>query len=302
MTIIRFTILLLVLPTLTFAADLTGVWNGDDGGTYYLTQRDSRLYWYAERSPTHPAWANVFDGRVRGDSIRGNWIDVPKGRTHGEGRLEMKIEYAGNVLSITRKTGGYVGSKLTRAGYTPMAPKPEVRRPTVTPKPSQPPVASFQPKPMQRMVKEDCVSFNVRNLQRKQINGSWKIVDGNHWLFDFGSNQQEAGKALRIIRHYRMDSSCFVGRPNPSLKYLLSSGKAPAGQVAGEDCLAFNPGSVTVEQHNGRWKIVDGSHWLFDFGGNQNEARQALAVIQQHHFTYSCFVGRPNPSFTYLRR
>lgn len=302
MAILRSAFLLLLFPTLVLAADLSGTWQGNDGGTYYLTQRDNNLYWYAEHSSTHPVWAHVFDGRIHGDNIRGNWVDVPKGKTRGQGKLELKVLHSGNILKITRKTGGFGGSQLTRAGYSPSAKIPEAKKPVLSPKQTQPPVRAMPATPMQRIVKEDCVAFNWRTVQRKQINGSWKLVDGSHWLFDFGANGQEAQTALRIIRHYRVDNSCFVGRPNPSLKYMLSGGKAPAGAFSGEDCLAFNATAAKVEQHNGRWKIVDGNHWLFDFGGNQDEARQALAVIRQQHFRYSCFVGRPNPSFTYLRR
>ena len=47
---------------------------------------------------------------------------------------------------------------------------------------------------------------------------------------------------------------------------------------------------------------MSGGQWLFDFGKNETEARKALAVIKRHGFTRSCFVGRPNPDFTYLRR
>ena len=53
---------------------------------------------------------------------------------------------------------------------------------------------------------------------------------------------------------------------------------------------------------DGRWKIVDGDHWMFDFGNKQKEANQALAIIKKHGFTRSCFVGRPGPSFKYMRK
>ena len=121
-------------------------------------------------------------------------------------------------------------------------------------------------------------------------------------MFDFGSNRDEARAAFRVIRHYRLNQSCFVGRPDPSLRYLLSNGKAPVGTLRGEDCIGFDPQRITVTQANGRWKIVDGDHWMFDFGNNRQEAEQALAVIRKYGFTQSCFVGRPQPSFSYLRK
>ena len=150
--------------------------------------------------------------------------------------------------------------------------------------------------------KEDCVSFNPATTTAQQIQGSWKVVDGSHWMFDFGSKKDEAERALAIIKHYRMSQSCFVGRPQASFQYMLVGGNAPAGSFAGEDCVSFNPTTTTVQQIQGSWKVVDGSHWIFDFGNKENEARQALAIIKKYGFTRSCYVGRPGPSFSYLRK
>ncbi len=75
-------------------------------------------------------------------------------------------------------------------------------------------------------LKEDCISFNPATSQVKQINNDWKIVDGNHWMFSFGSLKAEAEQALKIIKHYSMNQTCFVGRPDPSFQYLLRSGTA----------------------------------------------------------------------------
>jgi hypothetical protein len=121
-------------------------------------------------------------------------------------------------------------------------------------------------------------------------------------MYNFGDNRQEAMQALRIIKHYRMNSSCFVGRPDPSFQYLLVNGNAPQGNMQGEDCVAFNPNTIEVKNIGGSWKIVDGSHWVFDFGGKEAEARAAFAIIKKYGFTRSCYVGRPNPSFQYLRK
>jgi hypothetical protein len=150
--------------------------------------------------------------------------------------------------------------------------------------------------------REDCISFSPQRAEVRQIQGRWKIVDGSHWMFDFGSNRAEADQALRIIKHYRMNQSCFVGRPDPSFQYMLVSGQAPQGSCPGEDCVSFNPQTAQVRQVSGRWKIVDGSHMMFDFANNKAEAEEALRIIKKYGFTRSCFVGRPDPSFEYLRK
>lgn len=99
-----------------------------------------------------------------------------------------------------------------------------------------------------------------------------------------------------------MTKSCFVGRPNPSFKYMLVNNNSPSGALRGEDCISFNPGTIAVKRFNNRWKIVDGNHWMFDFGNKRHEANQAFSIIRKYRFTKSCFVGRPDPSFTYLRK
>ena len=151
-------------------------------------------------------------------------------------------------------------------------------------------------------IREDCISFNPAKIQLKRINNRWKIVEGNHWIFDFNQNQTEAATAFRIIKRYRMNQVCFVGRPGPSFQYLLVSGASPVGAFPGEDCVSFNPATISVKRINGRWKVVDGSHWMFDFGSNYKEARLTYLIIKKYGFTRSCFVGRPGPSFQYMRK
>jgi uncharacterized protein YkwD len=148
---------------------------------------------------------------------------------------------------------------------------------------------------------EDCISFDVDRAQIRRYSASWKLVVGTLWLRDFGESEAEARKALEVIKHYGLNKQCFVGRPNPSLEYYLADGRAPAGPLAGEDCIGFNPAGLEIKKSGGRWKIAQGNNWLLDFGSSRSEAEKALAVIQAYGFTNLCYVGRPDPSFTYLR-
>ena len=193
----------------------------------------------------------------------------------------MAIEEQGRVLRALQKTGGFGGSRW-------------VRTPTAGKRTSLP-----QTNPSN---KADCLNFNPAAIRLQQVKGRWKLVEGSHWLFDFGSDRAAAQQALRVIDHYRLNRSCFVGRPDPSFSYLLAKGGVPAGPMAGEDCVAFDPADIRVSKINHRWKIVAGRRWLFDFDENETEARQALAIIKRYRFTHSCFVGRPKAEFTYLRR
>jgi len=162
-------------------------------------------------------------------------------------------------------------------------------------------VGPIRPMPFPR-VDEDCLAFNPASTTLKNIDGRWTIADGDHLLFNFGPNRAEGLQALRIIKYYQMNRSCFVGRPDPSFHYLLVNGNAPQGSMPGEECVSFNPNTIEVKNIGGSWKIVDGTHWVFDFSSKEDEARKAFAIIKKYGFTRSCYVGRPNPSFQYLRK
>jgi hypothetical protein len=67
-----------------------------------------------------------------------------------------------------------------------------------------------------------------------------------------------------------------------------------------EDCIGFNPSKLKVDYIQGRYKIVEGSNWLMDFGNNKAEATTSLQIIQKYGFNQQCFVGRPDPSMQYF--
>lgn len=173
-------------------------------------------------------------------------------------------------------------------------------------------VAMIIPKPLKPVIpqvaaillgiKEDCITFNPATAEVKNIGGRWKIVDGDHWILDFGNKKPEAEKALNIIGSYGLDKACYVGRPDPSMTYWTAGGQAPSGSLSGEDCIGFNPGNIEIKNVDGRWKIVDGSHWILDFASSQEEAETALRIMKHYGFRYICFVGRPNPSMIYFRK
>lgn len=153
-----------------------------------------------------------------------------------------------------------------------------------------------------RLELEDCISFNAANADARLINGQWKVVDGNMWLLHYGSDGTGAVKAENTIHHYGMNEQCFIGRPNPSMTYYLVNNASPAGAFSGEDCIPFTPANLAVRLINGRWKIVDGSVYVLDFGDKRNEADAALRTIKKYGFTRICYVRRPNAPMTYFRR
>jgi hypothetical protein len=115
------TLALLILVQIVSAApdqtkhDLTGVWNCDDTGTYYLRQIDNNLYWYSELGATSTTWSTTAYGIINGNTINLKWVDLPKGGTSSNGKLTLNI-VSNDELKLTQMTGGFGGSHWTRSG------------------------------------------------------------------------------------------------------------------------------------------------------------------------------------------
>jgi hypothetical protein len=152
-------------------------------------------------------------------------------------------------------------------------------------------------------LREDCLAFNLDSASVALVRGSWKIIDGSQWMFDFGNQEQQARHALGIIHYYRMDSTCFAGRPHPPMIYLLASGRAPEGSMPGEQCEPFDATRISLSQYDAEfWRILSGGQVLFDFGNREGGARQELLALSHYRFNYQCIVGSTGSSFRYLRR
>jgi len=136
-------------------------------------------------------------------------------------------------------------------------------------------------------------------VQASFVGGEWKVVDGSMWMLSFGPRMMEAQKAANIIRSYRFTQQCFVGRPNAAMAYWKRGSGVPSGSMPGQDCVTNNPDATQAVRIGGRWKVVDGSHWMLDTGSNEADARRAVDIIRYYRLNRQCFVGRPNASMTY---
>ena len=85
--------------------DLTGTWLGNDGATYYLRQVGQTVWWAGMHNGPPDgghaffnglAFTNVFQGRLTGNQIIGQWADVPRGSSLQSGNLTLQV--------ISRKT------------------------------------------------------------------------------------------------------------------------------------------------------------------------------------------------------
>lgn len=100
------------MPGLT-GLDLTGVWDCNDGGTYYLRQLDDVLWWFGEPSDYPGEWSNVAMGSIDEDIIYLDWADVPKGGNMYDGYMVLMID-SPDLLIWLDGTEGFGGSEWTR--------------------------------------------------------------------------------------------------------------------------------------------------------------------------------------------
>ena len=149
------------------------------------------------------------------------------------------------------------------------------------------------------MAPEDCIALNPAAVSATMAGGSWRVVQGPNWMLDYGSNMAAAQRAAEVIRNYQFDQQCFVKRPNATMMYWKSAGRVPNGGMIGDDCIGLNPMSAAVSFAGGAWKVVDGPHWLLDYGPDQSAANQALVVIRNYRLNRECFVMRPHASMSY---
>jgi hypothetical protein len=98
------------------AVDLTGEWRANDGGTYWIRQIGTRVWWTgfsgsANTTTMGLSFSNVFYGRISGSTIIGSWADVPRGATRSNGTLTLLIRGTANpILVRTDATGGFGAS------------------------------------------------------------------------------------------------------------------------------------------------------------------------------------------------
>ena len=83
----------LAKPSITVAqaSTMTGVWNCNDGGVYFIRRVGNQIWWYGQSSDGGTTWSNVFQGTITGNKIIGRWADVPKGNIRGYGAMTLRI-------------------------------------------------------------------------------------------------------------------------------------------------------------------------------------------------------------------
>ena len=104
--------------------ELTGAWAGNDTGTYYIRHVGDCVWWFGtevrdiELGPTSQrGFANVASGRIVGNQVDLEWVDVPLGDTVNGGGLTFIYDEERGELTLADQRGGrqpFGGTVLTR--------------------------------------------------------------------------------------------------------------------------------------------------------------------------------------------
>jgi hypothetical protein len=140
---------------------------------------------------------------------------------------------------------------------------------------------------------EQMTSFVTGGVHVDWSREEWRLAVGAATLKNFGRREADARQALRLIRDLRLNQHGTIGGQTPSLEYWLADGQPPRGPVTGLHTLPIDGASLRVEQTQTQWVVRDNQRVLFNFGEEQDDARQALAVIRKYGFTD---VGVINPA------
>ena len=145
---------------------------------------------------------------------------------------------------------------------------------------------------------EDRIPFNRTNVAAAQFGGRWKVVEGSHWMLDTGpaSGKPNARSRSSTTTSWRdvlrRPTAVRPTQPDDVLAERQRSGPVRAARPARTASLSIAINLAVVEI-GGRWKVVEGTHWLLDFGPARATRVAALALHPQARFDEICLSGDP---------
>jgi hypothetical protein len=137
-------------------------------------------------------------------------------------------------------------------------------------------------------LREDCRPFNPQALAVSDRGGAggWTITQGNRLLFSFGDKKEAAHESLEVIKAYGFNQSCFVGRPDPSMRYLKKGSSVPKitdAAIRPRDCINISNRPLSLQDNGSYWSLNAGNASLLA-ADNKDEMVQAKAIVEHYGF------------------
>jgi hypothetical protein len=85
--------------------DLTGLWQDNTGGgaIYHVRQIGNVVYWSVDATAVG-SYANVYFGEISGNTITGNWVDLPDSPSLGYGDMTLQIQSNDKFVKVSEST------------------------------------------------------------------------------------------------------------------------------------------------------------------------------------------------------
>ncbi len=86
--------------------NLTGIWKGDDGGTYYIRSIGDDVWWLGiSNRDDGKSFSNVLKGSIyeNNKTITAEWSDIPRGANKYYGTLTLSVD-SNNILQKINET------------------------------------------------------------------------------------------------------------------------------------------------------------------------------------------------------
>jgi DNA-binding winged helix-turn-helix (wHTH) protein len=106
-------VLVAVKPSPQPQFDLSGVWNGNDGGVYTIAQSGKEVNWEGASGDGGVEWTHTFRGEIQGKTVVGRFFDHPPGRSIHAGTLTVEIVDS-NRFEKVAAGAIFIGSVWTR--------------------------------------------------------------------------------------------------------------------------------------------------------------------------------------------
>ena len=238
----------------TDAGELTGAWQGDDSGVYYIRQVGDCVWWFGtelrdiEPGVTgQPGFANVASGRVIGSAIEVEWADVPMGNILNGGGLTLVYDEQKDRLVITERRGN--GEPFGATTFSPIGPGAS---PEASPKESASSPSSSTTAPSMGAADLSAIACATADPgDAGELTDAWSGTDGGvYYIRQVGDCVWWFGTGLREIRPGVTGQGSFTnvasGRINGS-EIELQWADVPMGN-------AQNGGGITLtydSQHEG---------------------------------------------------
>jgi DNA-binding winged helix-turn-helix (wHTH) protein len=93
--------------------DLSGIWRGNDGGSYSISQSGDQVTWEGVSGDGGAKWTHTFKGAIHDNQIFGRYFDHPPGRSQNAGELTLEMVDKDRFERVS-VVGRFLGSVWTR--------------------------------------------------------------------------------------------------------------------------------------------------------------------------------------------